>query len=563
MRRKLVYTTGKQEKKKMKDEVHDVSKRLLIESALFDYARLANISEADIDELYRSVEQLNSKCFEDEKAFDTVTKYNLDSIKSKEDLKKRIESMRSQIVEKVFSYYDKNTYINGEKIAVVLNDIGVKQSLANELSRKIMSHQLHENMTPEEEEKFSAGGKRSKSKKAGESVMRWADKLALSIKDRMKALQKNLQTDLQTYDAMEHENPLIAERLPLIRAHVNNKSLTLNYKTRNTDEDKKFRRGIRDDFSKDGGAKNTVLKIVGLLAENGKNRLKNSSDTSNYDSFKKLMIQYYGDKAQSVIDTALGVNGAETDIAALQKERLNKYNQKSEEMYVKLAVSLTSLKRADKSGRGDILYSVYVETIENTYISSLRKGLNNVKSLCFVDQPDDKYEKEDRKRERELGRQFTDDTAEKQIVSVHHHLPVAAASDVCDKFFKDTPDKLAAACGVVNTVGNLSLVIGRDKHQSMEARGNYELKKSPAGMIFASRLDWEKIDEISGAFPSYLKKGMEKYLKHQKGDSRWQDISVSMKFPESETVAEQRRQLNSGNEISMNRLVKNLAEPEK
>lgn len=546
----------------MTDDIHDVSKRLLIESALFDYARLANISEADIDELYRNVELLNSKCFDDEKAFETVTKYNLDSIKSKEDLKKRIESMRSHIAEKVFSYYDKIAYINREKIAGVLKDIGVKQDLANELSRKIMSHQLHENMTPDETEKFSAGGNRSKNRKKSETILRWADKLASAVKDKRKKLHEMLRVDLKSYEAMEQENPLVEKRLPQIKAHVNNESLTLNYKTRNTDDDKKFRRDIRDDFGKEGGAKVTLLKLVGLLAENGKNSLKNSSCNSNYDSFKKLMTEYYGEKAQEVIDTALGVNGAETDKARLQEIRLDKYNQKSEEMYVKLAVSLASLKRADISGR-DTKYDVYAKTIDDTYITSLRNGKNNVKCLSFVDTPDDKYAKADKELEKKLGRQFTDDTAEKQIVSVHHHLPVAAAADVCDNFFGGTTDKLAAACGLVNTLGNLSMVIGRDKHQSMEARGNYELKQSPAGMIFAARLDWEKIDEISASFPAHLKKGMNKYLKHQKGGVRWQDISVSMKFPESETVAEQRRQLNSGKEISVNGLFKNILSPEK
>ena len=157
----------------MAKTVKEVSKRLLIESALMDYSQFIHVTDADIDELYRKIEKLNEECFNDEKSFEIVDKYNLDTITSREDLKKRIEIMRGQLAEKIFDYYTtgETTDIRrfSDDIAFVLKDIGIKENVAKKLAQSVCDRRLEDNLLPEELDNFNKhAGKNSKRKKETE-----------------------------------------------------------------------------------------------------------------------------------------------------------------------------------------------------------------------------------------------------------------------------------------------------------------------------------------------------------------------------------------------------------
>jgi len=536
--------------------VLDVSQRLLIESALCDYAILTNVSDADIAVLYDKIEKLNEKCFEDEKSFETVTEYELDSIHSKEELKKRIESMRSKIAEEVFIYYDRKTLANKKKISAIMKNIGIASEMSDALAQKIVAHQLHEGVTAEEEKVFPAAKRRKNKLKT--STLRWAEMLALSVKEKIKKLRQNISNDLQTYKDMNIHNPVIEEMKADIESHISYESMPLYYDFQSKGKD--FNNQIREDFNRPDGVKSTQFKIIGLLARNGLFNLKNGQTSNNnennkdyynefnrsyYNKFKKIIEQYYGADAQKIIDNALNISREGKTETALQEERLQNFQQKSKETYVKLAASLLNLKRQDASGRKITSndYRTFAELSVEKYIRSLCEGKNSVEILGFVDtEYYDTQAASGKKTERELQSDIKNDLQENKYISVHHHLPVAAAADVSHRLCGEIEEsKLLSACNsLVNTLGNITTVIGRERHDSLDSESNngkYELKSKPNSMILASRINWETLKDVCLSLPKYLKEEINK-LEHKEPD-----ISVMMKFPEAEAMTVERQKL--------------------
>lgn len=542
--------------------IKDVSKRLLIEAALVDYSKFIHISEADIDELYRKIEKLNDDCFNDEKTFATVEKYNLDSITSREDLKKRINVMRGHLAEKIFDYYtaengEADIQRHAEAVTSVLTDLGIKESVSKQLAQSVCERKLKDELTQEEKDKLSTlSGKGSKRKKAaeGEDKIRWADLLAQSVNDKQKILKEKLYLDLQTYQDTGACNAVIEEMLPDIKANITGVKITLNYDTPKKTKD--FREQLRKDFNRQGGSKETLVKLVGLMATNGQNIMSNPSSSSNYEGLKKLMTEYYGAAdCQSIIDDALNIKNKDHDEKSLQQERLQAYNQKSCEVYAQLMASLLSQKRLYdmKKSNSDVNYGEYAKTLENQYIRLLREGQNFVGALGVVDAENTEFAK-NRKEEWELNKKIKDETAENKLVSVHHHLPLGAADDIVTNLFGrlKEDEKLVKSCALVNLLGNNCLVVGKERHNGMEANGAYEVKPSSEGTIFAGQIDWSALKSIKNKLPTYLQKSFDQYL-NPKGDV--QDVCVSMRFPESKHIAELRQTLKSENKNSLSKII--------
>ena len=533
--------------------VRDISKRLLIESALMDYGRFLHVSDADIDELYQKIEKLNEDCFNDEKSFEIVDKYNLDTITSREDLKKRIENMRGQLAEKIFDYYtaDDKTDISrfGEDISAVLKNIGVRENVAKKLAQSICERKLKDELSSDELDNFnrsvSKNTKRKKTTDAKEQV-RWADLLAQSIYDKQKTLKEKLSLDLQTYQDMRAPNPVIDAMLPNIKANLYGLKVVLYYST--PKETKYFRERLRKDFARDGGSRRTILQINGLMAENGKNFIKNGSTVSNYDDFEALIKKHYGqDNYLQIVDTALNIQRGGKDEETLKQERRQTYDDKSRLLYCQLMASLLSEKRKYdiENVNPGIDYAMYVETLEHKYIRALCSGQNNIGALGMTD-AGYTATSANASEERRIRKQIMDDTAENQVVSVNHHLPLGAADDVVTRFFgyMDDEKKFVKACELVNVVGNNCVVVGKDKHQSMEAKGAYDVKQNQEGTIFAGRVDWRLLGALQDKLPKYLWGAFEDNLKT---NSAIQDVAIVMRFPESKYMIEERRKLQSEN----------------
>ena len=157
------------------------------------------------------------------------------------------------------------------------------------------------------------------------------------------------------------------------------------------------------------------------------------------------------------------------------------YNQKSCEVYAQLMASLLSQKRLYdmKKSNSDVNYGEYAKTLENQYIRSLREGQNFVGALGVVDAENTEFAK-NRKEEWELNKKIKDETAENKLVSVHHHLPLGAADDIVTNLFGrlKEDEKLEKSCALVNLLGNNCLVVGKERHNGMEANGAYEVNPS-------------------------------------------------------------------------------------
>ncbi|MCQ2734990.1 MAG: hypothetical protein MJ212_03455 [Alphaproteobacteria bacterium] len=181
---------------------------------------------------------------------------------------------------------------------------------------------------------------------------------------------------------------------------------------------------IRDDFSaKDVGSKQVFLKMVGNMLDCGQSAVKNDSTTAirkntDYNDFIKLVKQQYPNDSDNVINTMLGIN-ANTDTKEVEKLRREAFEKKSKELYCKF-VSAVLVKKYDQNNdehTNNFDYQQYIDVNIAGYISDMKKnGENNIaNNLHLVDE-----------RKASSLKDIIDDTAENQIISVHHKTPVAS-----------------------------------------------------------------------------------------------------------------------------------------
>ena len=97
--------------------------------------------------------------------------------------------------------------------------------------------------------------------------------------------------------------------------------------------------------------------------------------------------------------------------------------------------------------------------------------------------------------------------------------------------------ELESAASLVNTLGNMSLIIGKDVHKKLEADGYYKLDDKD-DMIFAARINKSALEKIKDQLPAHLRndENMSKYT--QAGSNGL--VMVRMDFSESPEVAKQR-----------------------
>lgn len=510
---------------------NDVSKRLLIEVALLDYCRMVNVSEADIDRLYQQVERLNEKAFENENAMDVVINYKLDEINSRDALKERLSEMKSQLAERIFDYYaiDLNSE-NAVLIRNVLNNAGIDKNESKSLSEAICQRKLHEPCPYKKDQ-------------------RMADRLVNMLYANQKKLKTKLKEDFNTYKAIGLNNVIINDLKPDILEYIGgvNHNQVLVYQARFAQE--KFRNCLREDFIKKNGIRENFVKITGLLAYNGMNLVKGETQEDCFANFCDIMKKVYGDNYMAELDKALCIP---TDMTEEQKkkQRIESFNAKSKEMYFKMMAGILSKKiefdhKSKFSSTSD--YSVYVSTVENKFIRQLLSGITDVRSLC-IEEPDYSEPVGSLKEERALYRQSLGETTKKKVVSVHHKLPVGAAYDVCDRLCpsQDPKVKFQNSCELVNNLGNVCFVVGKELHQKLEADGNYVMRHMADNSIFVAETDPQILNR---GLPKYLKEGLGKYVGKSKGV-----VKVLMNFTESQVMANEREKLQpEAAEVSIDR----------
>lgn len=475
---------------------NNLSKRIFTEVALLDFCRMANVSEADIDRLYTQIEKLNDSAFSDEKAMDTVIKYDLESINSRDALKERLQQIKSQIADRIFEYYKiSENPENAALLTSTLASLGTNKAEAKTLAQAICNKQLHQPF------------------KKNQTT---ADRLVNVLFSNRKKLQVKLQEDFKIYKDMRITNPIIDDIRSDIIEYTGGVSREQVFRYTVRKDQKEFRARRRQTFEREGGVRKNFVKLIGLMANNGMERLKNKSQTSNYDKFQQTMKSVYGNTFLSEIDKSLGITATDKPEEELNSMRKEAYDKKSNEIYVKMVAGILSNKhKFDQQvyGNEKINYMDYIDTVEKHFIKKLESGIVNVRSLCF-EEPDSTYFAGSSKEEFELYKQSLDDTAEKQIASIHHKLPIGAAYDVHDRLFgKNQSTKEQTSDELVNNLGNLCFVLGKDMHQRLEARGKYVLTANADNSVFASEFN-SKITELD--MPDYLKNEITKLNKSDK-----------------------------------------------
>ena len=515
----MIFPDGDMIMKPFQTQDSNLNGRLLVGTAFLDYCALAEISNTDIDKLYAKIEKLNE--LSSEKDMELVVKYDLENLTSKDALKERIKQIRSQTAEKIFDYYALSEQ-NAAVVQGVMTRAGIKKDVAAEMTQAIS------------ERKLDAPYKNDDA--------RYADKLYAHLTTASKKMKENLAADYQTYCDTGAHNPVIEAIKDNIDSYVPAEEKALSYLTGKSDADKAFRGDIRDNFKE--GIRPQFVTLYGLMMRNGQQRAKNPSLNSNYRDFEAQLKKICDTRGLNYLDEADKALCCQTQglsAAEARKVRETRYNQKSQEVYFKTAYALLSLKFKDDQTRSvpaTTNYTTIADTIDNRFISDLCAGQTNVNCLALVE-PDNSYAANMRE-ERLKQERYKQDIAEDQHVSIHHKLPVGSAKDLVKNFKmrRFSPDmELESAASLVNTLGNMSLIIGKDVHKKLEADGYYKLDDKD-DMIFAARINKSALEKIKDQLPAHLRndENMSKYT--QAGSNGL--VMVRMDFSESPEVAKQR-----------------------
>lgn len=161
-------------------------------------------------------------------------------------------------------------------------------------------------------------------------------------------------------------------------------------------------------------------------------------------------------------------------------------------------------------------YRIYMQTIDNKYIRSLCNGENDIAALAFQD-PDYKQQYESKAREHQLNREMRDETADMQIVSVHHKFPVGAVYDVYDQILtshsEDLKKKNAASWST--TAATWFSSSGRTCISHWKQKAKWTSAKSGCH-DFAARINVQAFRSVMSQLPPYMREGLKNTSKSAK-----------------------------------------------
>lgn len=517
-----------------------VNRRIMLETAFLDYSRFSNISDADVEVLYQQVEKIKQDYLSDQEyTLEPMAKFDLESISSKADLKKRIEEKRAEIAGAIFEQInigaDKDAAARSEEekfIKGFLEKLKISSKTdAQLLAQAIMDRKLNESYDPK---------------------MSKAERLGRLLNGRSKELKEKLLQDYDLYKKAQKPHPEIEKMSDDIANYTSGgeRFVVLHYIV--SADSKPFRKMIRDDFnlgvlSKKPGVKKTFLTLYGAMMQAGKDMVYGEKTVMGYDLFEKTMKDWYGPAYQEEMKKAL-----KADEYSDCKE---KFFQKSKSLYVKTAAALLSKKKEFDAQNKiyDTNYGDYLsKTINHTYIRGLQNGENSVAALGLVD-IDPTAEKLSRAEEYKLNRQIYDEMADRQHISIHHKLPVGSTQDVLkrlsEKHLSEQEIKIEAS-KLVNNLGNMDLIVGREKHQSIEPRGDYKMTARKDDAIFEARLNPTYVKELS------LDRSIAPVMREElKRFGNQTDIKEIMSFSESVMISRERSKLEPVREASLQRTI--------
>lgn len=472
------------------------------------------MSAKNIDKLYKTISRINEIVFESETAMKAASDYDLEKIDTKDALQKKFNNIRASIAKRGLTEGPDGKDENLQFIKSFLTEVGVSKNEAPILADAIVNDKLNEPY----DDKRSMG-----------------DRLFGILKPNSKKITDKLKDDFEKYKDTRTTNAAIESILPNVEGYIETKIKSVGFEFSAKEKDKAFRKELRGDFNREDGVKERFFKLYGTMMEHGKNLAKGTTSTADFAAFSKQMQAEFGDAYLAEVDQALGVSAKSE--AEAKKLRTEAYENKCKELYFKTTLAILSEKRkSDLAQKNDnIEYNEYIENnINNNYIKKLMRGKNDMGALCLI-QPEENAPLSP-SEERRLNKEMKDETAERQVVSLHHKLPIGAISDVYGKLFKDAKEseKFSKCSKMLHLFSNMCTVVGKEKHQDLEPKGVYEIKPSQDCLIFAARIESDKLEINRLKLPAYLKDGLKKYTQSKSTF----DIGVSMKFSEpAEMVA--------------------------
>ncbi len=506
--------------KKNKKQVLPLETRIITSLSLLEFCRLdeQNLSNEDLDILFNRVQEINNSALEDEQALDIAVEHDLEPIASQDKLREKIQRSRVINAYKTLGYFglcssSEHEHLQGsqEIVASVLHNLNIKE--ADDLADKI----FHKTLDDEN-----------------------ASHLFTEINKRKSMLIDNLRTDMRTYDDQRQKHPLIESVRPDLEEYTysaKTKNLEIPFSCRKDDEVRQlFKDEVRGDF--DTNTRHEFLRLCGQLMDTGRRSMEGLSHEENYASFKKSITAQYGEEA---IDQALNIK--DTDIAGkdIEAVRKEKFKAKGEEMYFKtVAALLTEENNHNQRYDTSCNWTAFATKNIKEYIQGLLDGRNNLRALALVDP-----------RSEKSARDLYQDAVGDQCISVHHgNSTVAASHDVTRQTFPELFDEAAladpkikktiedikteknekiqkirrenlrndlrrilqkpleAAKRLTNQMSGLILVVGQEKHQSMEPKDKITVKPYPDNSIMAARIDMELLKRISSRLPKPLYKSI-------------------------------------------------------
>ena len=247
--------------------------------------------------------------------------------------------------------------------------------------------------------------------------------IPLAVNTLQSAKQKiieRMKVDWQTYETADSPNKNI-EHFRGYFESILTESKGFHYKT--YPETRNVLWCIRDDFAeKDTGSKTIFLKMMGRMLDCGHKQMTSLSSHSsqiynnnNYKEFMDLIKKQYPDDAENIINNMLEVNASDD----IEKARRAAFDKKSREFYGKfLSAILAKKKEQNDAARAyNFDYANYVIKNVADYIAELKKGENKIAANLHL---------ADESKAQSLEK-LIDDTADMQIISVHHKIPVASA----------------------------------------------------------------------------------------------------------------------------------------
>lgn len=161
-------------------------------------------------------------------------------------------------------------------------------------------------------------------------------------------------------------------------------------------------------------------------------------------------------------------------------------------------------------------YRIYMQTIDNKYIRSLCNGENDIAALAFQD-PDYKQQYESKAREHQLNREMRDETADMQIVSVHHKFPVGAVYDVYDQILTSHSEDLKKKMQQAGQQPQQHGFRHRAGHASVTgSKRQNGLPQNQDAMIFAARINVQAFRSVMSQLPPYMREGLKNTSKSAK-----------------------------------------------